>query len=113
VCRKARSDCVLWTASWFTFQKLCIILFVILLIVMVLLEYILREVDHISSILAPILILVGYYVLTACCTTTECTSTQVTFYQTLALLLDLAVPWPDVLKDWMVTFSFLNVSRVG
>eukprot|EP01049_Picozoa_sp_SAG25_P014192 SAG25_NODE_2430_length_1615_cov_1.821240_2_plen_53_part_00 len=35
---------------------------------------------------------------------------QVSFYQVLALLLDLDVPWPEYLRSWMIVVSFLNVN---
>ena len=58
---------------------------------MVIGDHLLKEVDHMSTVFAPIMI-------------------AVTFFQTLGLLLDLDVTWPPALRRWMSFFNLLNVN---
>ena len=79
------------TCTWFTPTKLGMIAFVLILITMVIGDHLLKEVDHMSTVFAPIMI-------------------AVTFFQTLGLLLDLDVTWPPALRRWMSMFNLLNVN---
>jgi len=83
--------CVPCTCSWFTFERICMIAFVVTLVIMVVVDHFLKEVDHMSTIFAPLMI-------------------AVTFFQTLGLLLDLDVSWPPALRRWMSTFNVLNIN---
>jgi len=58
---------------------------------MVIVDRLLRDVNHLSSIFAPIMIVV-------------------TFFQTLALLLDLNITWPAHLRAWLSRFNVLNIN---
>jgi hypothetical protein len=68
-----------------------LIAFVVLLVTMVVADHLLKEVDHMSTLFAPLMI-------------------TVTFFQTLGLLLDLDVAWPPDLRRWMSNFNVLNVN---
>ncbi len=71
-------------------QSLSLAVLVMVLLLLVL-ERIMRNVRHVSTIIAPM-------------------SIVVTFAQTLALLLELDVPWPDQLKELLSTFNILNLN---
>jgi hypothetical protein len=77
--------------SWFTPTKIALIASILLVIVMVTADHLMKEVDHMSTVFAPIMI-------------------AVTFFQTLALLLDLDVAWPPALRRWMSNLNILNVN---
>jgi hypothetical protein len=87
------SRCLPCPCSWFTTGKILAIGFVVLVLMMTMLDHLLKGTGHISTIFAPVAIIV-------------------TFVQTLALLLDLDTPWPPGLKAWMQAFSILNVNLV-
>jgi hypothetical protein len=68
-------------------QSLLLVALVIV-VLLLLLEKVLRNVEHISTVVAPI-------------------SIALTFGQTLGLLLDLEVPWPQELKDILSWFNMI------
>jgi hypothetical protein len=77
--------------SWLTPKVIAMITFAVLLVMMVFADHMLKEIDHMSTVFAPIMIVV-------------------TFFQTLGLLLDLNVAWPPDLRRWMSQFNMLNLN---
>jgi hypothetical protein len=77
--------------SWLTPTILILIAGLILVIVMVAVDYILRDTDHASAIFAPVMICVS-------------------FFQTLGLLLDLDIEWPPQLRELLSAFNALNIN---
>lgn len=84
-------ECKPCTCTWFTPMNIMLVAFVMLLIIMVAVDHWLKDVDHMSTIFAPIMIVI-------------------TFFQTLGLLLDLDVAWPPSLRKWMSNFNILNIN---
>jgi hypothetical protein len=78
-CNRASMEVIIGTAC------------VLLTVVMVLLDHVLRDVDHLSSIFAPVMIVIQ-------------------FFQTLALLLDLDVAWPPELRALLSKLNALNIN---
>ena len=75
----------------FSLSTMLGIAFVITVAALILLDHLMKGVDHLSTIFAPVMIVV-------------------TFFQTLGLLLDLKVMWPAALKEWMSLFNALNIN---
>jgi hypothetical protein len=64
---------------------------VLLIAALFLLDFIMKRVNHISTVVAPMSILL-------------------TFSQTAAVLLDLDVPWPPALRQWLSTLNVFNLN---
>jgi hypothetical protein len=77
--------------SWVKLRHIVAFCVVGLLTFLALIDWLTKQVEHVSTILAPVMIVV-------------------TFCQTLALLLDLGFPWPPQLRELLRSLSVFNVN---
>lgn len=77
--------------SWITFTHVIIVVVIVLLLGLAAFDCVSKRVSHISTVVAPLMIVI-------------------TFCQTIAVLLDLDVTWPDELRELMQMLHVFNVN---
>jgi hypothetical protein len=77
--------------SIFTFKVIATLVVVFIIVIIILLDWIMQKVDHVSTIAAPVMIVI-------------------TFCQTIALLLELAVKYPYNLRVLMQSLNVFNIN---
>ena len=88
---RVEGRCIPCPCTWFTFWWICLFALLFVLCCMLILDQFLRKVDHLSSLFAPLMILV-------------------TFGQGIALFAELDVPWPKMLRDLLEWLSVFNIN---